>query len=283
MPKKRLSQTGANRKWQVELNKLMEQILLGNMTEGEATKYLVKSVNKLNISINNSVDFEHDVKMAVSSYFKIYKAHVPAEVIDKQVKLAANYQRKEFNKLTKSLPKELRSTVRNNMRMVSNLLATGDITEAQAVKQVLGQQQGVRVQTKKQGSWKVQNLLNQHLRETLKETCQDIAEVIADELGTDTYYVPGHAGAREGCEYAQENYYSDTLDGMYVVDGAKVRIYPWSQAWSQQIYPGLFDINCRHMKFPVTPLIPMNEIRSEGEGSLKDLKKAIESKDVVFN
>lgn len=277
----KLSQSKAIAKWQNELNKLIEDILNGDMTEGQASKYIIKESNKLLKSIGNSIDYEKDIKVAVNSYYKIYQKHVGKEVLDKQVRLAADYQKKSFNKLLKKLPKRLRESAVRDMRMVSNLLSSGQITQEAAVKQILKSNGGMTIATPKQGKWKLQTLLNKELRESLKQTCLDLAETIGDELGTDVYYVAGHAGAREGCLFAQEKFYHDGKDMAMNIDGNMEVVYNWSKS-KYGIFPGLFDIFCRHMKFPVSARVSMADIYRAGEGSLRDLKASLESEQVLY-
>ena len=277
----KISQSEAIAVWQKELNKLATKILNSQMTEGEASKYLMEETKKLLNKISEKIDYSKEVKIATQSYYNIYQKQLGKEALDKQILLATDIQKEAFDKLLKDLPKDIRDAIVKDMKLVSNIVSTGQTTKEQATKQVLGSSGGMTIQTPKQGRWKLQNMLNLQMRETLKDTCLNIAENIGGELNTDVYYIPAHAGARPGCYPSQEKFYHDGEDTRMKIDGKMVQVYNWSKL-DVGIFPAMFDIRCRHLKFPVTPDMELSDIHKEKEGSLTDIKDVLNSKQVLY-
>ena len=148
---RKISQSEAIAVWQKELNKLATKILNSQMTEGEASKYLMEETKKLLNKISEKIDYSKEVKIATQSYYNIYQKQLGKEALDKQILLATDIQKEAFDKLLKDLPKDIRDAIVKDMKLVSNIVSTGQTTKEQATKQVLGSSGGMTIQTPKQG------------------------------------------------------------------------------------------------------------------------------------
>lgn len=257
------------REWQLSLDKIFVNLFkTKGMTEEVASQRIFEEALKLTTNLPK-IDRGVEVDMALGVYQKIYGKYVSPKVIAQQ-KLAADIiLDDDFKLLAKYLPSYAREAVNYNFKLATNIMTSGNFTQDQALDLALGKYRHLTINTARQGRWTIQNLYNRAVRSKMVQATNTIAERIAEDLGTSVYWVSEHAGARPLCAPYQGQFWADVA-GEYMIDGELQQVGSWDDTSFGEV-AGLFGVNCRHLKFPVTAEIKVSEIRTYNTDTLTDL------------
>lgn len=107
---------------------------------------------------------------------------------------------------------------------------------------------------KKGREWTPEAYVNMAVRNTIKNTADEIQSERCKEYGVHFIEIDSHSGARPKCAKDQGKIYDLDNKSGYIEDanGIKIRYYPWNSS-SYGEPDGILGINCTHHKWPFVP------------------------------
>ena len=102
--------------------------------------------------------------------------------------------------------------------------------------------------------WTPEAYVNMAMRNTAKNTADEIQTARCRDYGVNLIEIDSHSGARPKCARDQGKIYDLNNGSGYTTDakGRKVQYYPWNST-SYGEPDGILGINCRHHKYPFFP------------------------------
>ena len=102
--------------------------------------------------------------------------------------------------------------------------------------------------------WTPEAYVNMAMRNTAKNTADEIQTARCRDYGVHLIEIDSHSGARPKCARDQGKIYDLNNGSGYTTDakGRKVQYYPWNST-SYGEPDGILGINCRHHKYPFFP------------------------------
>lgn len=107
---------------------------------------------------------------------------------------------------------------------------------------------------KKGREWTPEAYVNMAMRNTAKNTADEVQTARCRDYGVNLIAIDSHSGARPKCAKDQGKIYDLNNDSGYVEDlnGKKIQYYSWNST-SYREPDGLLGINCGHHKYPFWP------------------------------
>lgn len=235
----------------VELQKRIDELLIKIVkTKGAGQSQLVGELNKILRSMPKpSSKVCEDIARTLADTYK--KQGFLAED-DYAGRFGDENILKFYDRMLKHLPRDVLRAYHELNNAVINMVARGDITQAQAVDILTNAAgyRGVTVVTKSGRKFKFETLVAMQVRNELREATNHAAEDIATMLGTNIYQVDSHIGARPLCSLDQGKLFSDTRGTFQDLNGNLYPVYAWFDS-TMGDPAGLFGVNCRHIKYPM--------------------------------
>ena len=145
----------------------------------------------------------------------------------------------------------------DRMNMYGTAVVMGAESRQAALRKCIREfnEKGIPAFVDKRGrEWTPEAYVNMAMRNTAKNTADEVQTARCRDYGVHFIEISSHAGARPKCSKDQGKIFDLDNSSGYIKDakGQKIRYYPWNSS-SYGEPDGILGINCRHHKFPFWP------------------------------
>lgn len=145
----------------------------------------------------------------------------------------------------------------NRLNVHGTAVTIGAESRQQAMRRCIEEfnDKGIPAFVDKRGrEWTPEAYVNMAMRNTAKNTADEIQTARCRDYGVNLIEIDSHSGARPKCAMDQGKIYDLNNGNGYTTDakGRKVQYYPWNST-SYGEPDGILGINCRHHKYPFFP------------------------------